>query len=62
MELSEIYRPVQEDLTTVQAERTLIDAGMRRKKRKRSVDCLAAVLILQSYLDARSGQPGTDSG
>ena len=41
-----------ERLTTVQAERTLIEGKMRRKKRKASVDCLAAVLILQSYLDA----------
>jgi putative Holliday junction resolvase len=42
-----------ERLTTVQAERTLVEGGVRRKKRKESVDCLAAVLILQGYLDAR---------
>lgn len=38
--------------TTVAAEKTLIEAGMSRKKRKRVVDKLAAVLILQSYLDS----------
>ena len=30
----------------------MIEAGMDRKKRKEVVDQLAAVLILQSYLDA----------
>jgi len=43
-----------ERLTTVQAERTLIDGGMRRHKRKGVVDQVAAVLILQAYLDSRS--------
>ena len=44
-----IYRD--ERLTTVAATRTLIDADVSRKKRKDSVDKLAAVLILQGYLD-----------
>ncbi len=41
-----------ERLTTRQAEQPMIEAGMDRKKRKEVVDQLAAVLILQSYLDA----------
>lgn len=40
-----------ERLTTVQAERMLIDSGMRREKRKKVVDKVAATIILQSYLD-----------
>ncbi|MFS1513811.1 Holliday junction resolvase RuvX [Chengkuizengella sp. SCS-71B] len=42
-----------ERLTTVSAERTLIEANMSRKKRKQVIDKMAAVLILQSYLDAK---------
>ncbi|MFC4652987.1 Holliday junction resolvase RuvX [Lactococcus nasutitermitis] len=41
-----------ERLTTMQAERVLIDGGVRRKDRKKSIDKLAAVLILQNYLDS----------
>lgn len=40
-----------ERLTTVEAEQTLIEAGVRREHRKQVVDKLAAVLILQGYLD-----------
>jgi putative Holliday junction resolvase len=40
-----------ERLTTVQAERMLITADVSRKKRKDVIDKMAAVLILQSYLD-----------
>jgi putative Holliday junction resolvase len=40
-----------ERLTTVQANRFLIDAGMRREKRKERVDQTAAAILLQSYLD-----------
>jgi putative Holliday junction resolvase len=40
-----------ERLTTCAAERTLIEADMRRKDRKKVIDKLAAVLILQGYLD-----------
>ncbi|WP_110931820.1 Holliday junction resolvase RuvX [Paenibacillus bouchesdurhonensis] len=43
-----------ERLTTVSAERTLIDADVSRKKRKGIVDKMAAVLILQNYLDSKS--------
>ncbi|MBC8824266.1 Holliday junction resolvase RuvX, partial [Escherichia coli] len=38
-------------LTTSAAERTLIEADVSRKKRKEVIDKLAAVMILQSYLD-----------
>jgi len=42
-----------ERLTTVQAERMLIGAGVKRQRRREVVDGLAAVLILKSYLDSR---------
>lgn len=45
---------VDERLTTVQAERTLLEADLSRKKRRGLRDRLAAVLILQSYLDSQS--------
>lgn len=41
-----------ERLTTVSAERMLIDADVRREKRKKVIDKVAATLILQSYLDS----------
>ena len=41
-----------ERLTTVEAERTLIAADVRRSKRKKVIDTMAAVLILQGYLDS----------
>jgi putative Holliday junction resolvase len=47
-------RPVaywDERLTTVAAERYLIDQGKRRNKRRQEVDRLAATLLLQGYLD-----------
>lgn len=40
-----------ERLTTVQAERMLIQGGVRRDKRKQVIDKVAATIILQSYLD-----------
>ena len=40
-----------ERLTTVEVEEVLIEAGVRREHRKQYVDKLAAVLILQGYLD-----------
>lgn len=42
-----------ERLTTVSAERMLIDADVRREKRKQVIDKVAATIILQSYLDSR---------
>ncbi|RPF55542.1 Holliday junction resolvase RuvX [Aquisalibacillus elongatus] len=41
-----------ERLTTMAAERVLLEADMSRKKRKKVIDKMAAVMILQSYLDA----------
>ncbi|MCA0982658.1 Holliday junction resolvase RuvX [Halobacillus yeomjeoni] len=41
-----------ERLTTMAAERVLLDADVSRKKRKKVIDKMAAVMILQSYLDA----------
>ena len=41
-----------ERLTTVEANRTLMEASVRRENRKQYVDQLAAVFILQGYLDA----------
>ncbi|MBD8936418.1 MAG: Holliday junction resolvase RuvX, partial [Anaeroglobus sp.] len=44
-----------ERLTTVMAQRQLMEAGVRREKRKAVVDTIAAVFILQNYLDAQGG-------
>ena len=41
-----------ERLTTVEANRTLMESGVRREKRKEYIDKLAAVYILQGYLDS----------
>ncbi|MDQ0061338.1 Holliday junction resolvase RuvX [Paenibacillus harenae] len=43
-----------ERLTTVAAERMLIEADVSRKKRKLVVDKMAATLILQNYLDSKT--------
>ena len=43
-----------ERLTTVFAEKMLIEADMSRQKRRKVIDKLAAVTILQSYLDTMS--------
>jgi putative Holliday junction resolvase len=42
---------IDERLTTVQAERALLEYDMRRDKRKQVIDKVAASLILQTYLD-----------
>lgn len=41
-----------ERLTTVEAERTLIESSVRRENRKKYVDKIAAVFILQGFLDS----------
>ena len=46
----------EERLTTVEAERVLIQADVSRRRRRQVVDQLAAVLILQNYLDHRQLQ------
>ncbi|WP_407314754.1 Holliday junction resolvase RuvX [Desulfosporosinus sp. SB140] len=42
-----------ERLSTVAAQRTLLEADMSRSKRKQVIDKMAAVFILQGYLDRR---------
>lgn len=44
-----------ERLTTVMAEQVLMEGGVRREKRKQYIDKMAAILILQNYLDAHGG-------
>lgn len=41
-----------ERLSTVAAEKVLIDADLQRKKRRKIIDMMAAVVILQNYLDS----------
>ena len=43
-----------ERLTTASAERILIESSVRRENRKQYIDKIAAVLILQGYLDSIS--------
>jgi putative Holliday junction resolvase len=54
-----------ERFTTSLANQALVEGGVSRKDRKDKVDQVAAVLILQSYLDSRKGQgaqaPGPQS-
>ncbi len=42
-----------ERFSSVAAERALLEADMSRKDRKKVIDCVAASLILQSYLGAK---------
>ena len=51
-----------ERLTTVSAERTLMESGVRRENRKKHIDQIAAVFILQGYLDMLSMRQGTETG
>ncbi len=57
-----------ERYTTVEAEQRLIDAGLKRRKRKALRDKLAAQIMLQSYIEAGCPEvlaepaPLTDSG
>lgn len=48
-----------ERLSTVSAQRVLIESGMRREKRKDKVDSVAATFILQTYLDKKSLKKGS---
>ena len=45
-----------ERLTTVAADKAMMEAGVRREHRRDYVDMIAAVLILQGYLDRRAMQ------
>ena len=49
-----------ERLTTVAADRVLMESGVRREHRKESVDQIAAAMILQGYLDNLSFQGERD--
>ena len=57
---SEIYKGEiiywDERLTSVMANRIMLDADISRAKRKKNVDMMAAVFILQSYLDFINNQ------
>ena len=46
-----------ERLSTVSAERTLMESNIRREDRKKYVDKIAAVFILQGYLDSLAHTP-----
>ncbi|MBR1470148.1 MAG: Holliday junction resolvase RuvX [Lachnospiraceae bacterium] len=50
-----------ERLTTVAADRYMSEAGLHGTKRKEVVDEIAAVFILQGYLDSRPKEGGTDA-
>ena len=43
-----------ERLTTVAADKAMMEAGIRRENRKDYVDMIAAELILQGYLDSKT--------
>jgi putative holliday junction resolvase len=43
-----------ERLTTMAAERVLLEADVSRKKRKKVIDKMAAVMILQGYLNSKN--------
>lgn len=45
-----------ERLTTVAADRAMIEAGLRREERKEHVDKVAAIFILQGYMQFREQQ------
>lgn len=49
-----------ERLTSVQAERSMMEGSMTRKKRSQRVDTVAAVIILQNYLDRRGLQQDSE--
>ena len=44
-----------ERLTTIEANKYMLEADMSRKKRKKKIDSLAANIILQTYLDKEKG-------
>jgi putative Holliday junction resolvase len=51
-----------ERLTTVEAERVLRESGISREKRRRAVDRLAAVILLESYLASLPARGETGDG
>lgn len=59
-ELGLVVEYYDERMTTMLAESALLEANMRREDRKKKVDMVAAVVILQSYLDARAAMADDD--
>lgn len=53
-ELGLVISYYDERMTTMLAEGALLEANMRREDRKKKVDMIAAVMILQSYLDSKA--------
>ena len=51
-EITVPIKPLDERLTTVQAQRSLLQANVRRNQRKEKVDKTAAAILLQSHLDS----------
>ena len=51
-----------ERLSSMQAERVLLEADASRAKRRHVTDRLAAQIILQSYLDSRNPAPSSEGG
>ena len=46
-----------ERLSSVAAERALLESGMRRERRRQTVDAVAAAIMLQGWLDAARRRP-----
>lgn len=54
--------PWDESFSTVSAENILLEADLSRKKRRKVIDKVAAVIILQDYLKSRENvEPRTDT-
>lgn len=51
-----------ERLTSVAADERLAEAGVRRRARRERIDCAAAVLILQEYLDRKRARLDSSHG
>jgi putative Holliday junction resolvase len=49
-----------ERLTSVQAERALLEGNVRRKERREKIDAMAAQLMLQNFLDAKNPPPNPE--
>ncbi len=52
-EINVLIEQWNEWLTTVEAERVMIEQNVSRKKRRQHIDKVSAVLILQNYLDSK---------
>ena len=59
-ELGLVVEYYDERMTTMLAESALLEANMRREYRKKKVDMVAAVMILQSYLDAQAARTAAE--